>query len=319
MKTLFFTTGLLLCSFLKAQNLVPNPSFEDTVNCPFQSGDMDKASGWTSFCGSPDYFKSCNQSDWGVPTNICGYQMAASGNAYAGFITYYSGGINEREFPACTLLSPLSIGTKYYVSFKVALSLENIANPANCASNGIGAKFATNPYICDALINNNPSVYTDSIVKDSTNWTRITGSFIADSAYYYLVIGNFFDDANTDTVKYFNSWWDDFAYYYLDDVCVGTDSAFVYSYNGVTGISHNRANPMVSFYPNPFKDFLFIQTSFNQEMTISIYNLLGEQLLSTSQTSTKSFSIDLSSIPSGVFIINFKTSNQSTSYKLQKL
>ena len=314
---LFFVSSSLL---VKAQiNLVPNPSFEDTVNCPYQSGDIAKAAGWLTLCGSPDYFKSCNQYDWGVPANIFGYQMAASGNAYAGFITYYTGGINDREFPACTLSSPLSIGTKYYVSFKVALSLENIANPTNCASNKIGVMFATNPYICDALINNNPPVYTDSIVTDSTNWTRIKGSFIADSAYTYLVVGNFFDDTNTDTVKFFNSWWDDFAYYYLDDVCVGTDSAYVYGYDGVTGISQNRANPMVSFYPNPVKDFLFVQTSSNQAVNVSIDNLLGEQLMNINEASSKVFPIDLSNIPSGMFIINFKTSNQSSSYKLQKL
>ncbi len=63
-----------------AQNLVPNPSFEVFTSCPYQAGDIDKANGWTSLCGSPDYFNTCNQYDWAVPNNIFGYQLPASGN-----------------------------------------------------------------------------------------------------------------------------------------------------------------------------------------------------------------------------------------------
>lgn len=313
----------MLCLFIVGfgfgQNLVPNPSFEDTISCPYQSGDIEKAVGWTTLCGSPDYFKSCNQYDWGVPTNIFGHQMAASGNSYSGFISYYSGQTNLREFPACQLNSSLNIGTRYYISFKVALSLENIANPTNCASNNIGAMFTTAPYFCDNLITNNPPVYTNNIVTDSTNWTRITGSFIADSAYSHLVIGNFFDDANTDTIKFFDSWWDDFSYYYLDDVCVGTDSAYVYGFDGSAGIQQNNLSSYISFYPNPVNDYLFIKNNSNQAIEVSIYDLLGEEVLNIENTSVKSFSFDLRDIPSGIYIINFKSNNQSTNYKLQKI
>ncbi len=289
-------------------NLVPNPSFEDTVNCPYQSGDIAKANGWMSLCGSPDYFKSCNQSDWGVPTNIFGYQMAASGNAYSGFITYYTGGINEREFPACALSIPMNIGTKYYVSFKVALSLENVANPTNCASNKIGAMFTTNPYTCDELITNNPPIYTNSVVTDSTNWTRITGSFIADSAYTYLVIGNFFDDNNTDTLKFFNSWWDDFAYYYLDDVCVGTDSIFVNSYSYVTRISENKELPTVSFYPNPVADIVNIETASDIE-EIYLINSLGQVVYQDKSKKSKRIDVSVSIFPQGFYALKIKTKN----------
>jgi hypothetical protein len=301
------------------QNLVGNASFEDTVNCPFQSGDIEKAVGWTSFCGSPDYFKSCNEYDWGVPTNIFGHQLAASGNSYSGFISYYSGQTNLREFPACQLSSPLNIGERYYISFKVALSLENIANPTNCATNNIGAMFMTVPYICDNLINNNPPVYASNTITDSTKWTSITGSFIADSAYMYLVIGNFFDDAQTDTIKFFESWWDDFAYYYLDDVCLGTDSSYVYGFDSFASIQQNSLSSKISFFPNPVNDYLFIKNNSNQAIEISIYDLLGKEMINIENSSSKSFYSNLNNIPSGMLIINIKSNNQSTNFKLQKL
>lgn len=317
MKKLLLCTVLLfvpVCWYAQT-NLVPNASFEDTINCPYQAGDIDKASGWTSFCGSPDFYYACNQYDWGVPNNLAGYQNPASGNAYTGFATYSNSAPNAREFPTCTLANPLTIGTKYFVSFKVALALTNFMQ-LNTATNKIGAMFTTGLYPC--IITNNPPIFSDSIITDSLNWTRITGSFIADSAYSYLSIGNFFDDANTDTVKFLNDFSDN-AYYYLDDVCLGTDSAFVYGYDWVTGISQNSANPILNFYPNPVKDYLFVQTYLNEVINVSIYNLLGEQLLNIKEAPSKTFSIDLSSIPSGMLIINFETSNQSSSYKLQKL
>jgi hypothetical protein len=296
-----------------------NPSFEDTVSCPYQSGDIDKSIGWTSFCGSPDYFNTCNQFDWGVPNNISGYQQAASGNAYVGFISYSNVGANTREFPACNLSSPLTIGTKYYLSFKTGLSLENIANPANCASNKIGATFTTGAYFCNSIITNTHPIFTNSIITDSLNLTRITGSFVADSAYTYLVIGNFFDDANTDTIKFFNSWWSDFAYYYLDDVALSTDSSFVYNYSYSTGVAENNFSNQITAYPNPVVDYLNIKNTSNQPLDISIYNILGELLYSANGVTDKTFSVNLTNTQKGLLLVNIKTKSESINYKFLKL
>src|ERR1700740_3594612 len=106
---------------LKAQtNLVPNPSFEDTVGCPQGQDEIDKSIGWSSYRYTPNYFNSCDQSNYiSVPDNFAGYQFAASGNAYSGFVAYLShtlvGVNNFREFIGHSLFSPLSIGTKYFV------------------------------------------------------------------------------------------------------------------------------------------------------------------------------------------------------------
>ncbi|MGQ0827814.1 MAG: T9SS type A sorting domain-containing protein [Bacteroidota bacterium] len=298
-------------------NLVTNPSFEDTVNCPYQAGDIFKANGWTSLCGSPDFFNTCNQYDWGVPTNICGFQLPASGNAYAGFVTYSNSMTNAREFPACNLSSSLNVGTKYFVSFKVVLSLENVANPANCASNKTGAMFTMGTSICNSLITNNPPVFTDSIITDSLNWTKISGSFVADSAYSNMVIGNFFDDANTDTTKFFNSWWSDFAYYYLDDVCVSTDSLFANNYI-YTGIKKNNSSNGISCYPNPIVDNLTIKNLMQEKMDVKIYNILGEQVFFIKDVTDKELTVNLSSIVSGILFVQIKSGKQTNSYKLLK-
>ncbi|MEW6468698.1 MAG: T9SS type A sorting domain-containing protein [Bacteroidota bacterium] len=310
---------VFLCFSSVAQiNLVPNPSFEDTINCPYQAGDIGKAVGWTSLCGSPDYFSTCNQFDWGVPTNIFGFQQPASGNSYAGFITYSDVMLNTREFPACNLISPLSIGTKYFISFKIALSLENIANPTNCASDKTGLKFTMGNSICNSLINNNPPVFTSTIISDSLNWTRVAGSFIADSAYTMVVIGNFFDDSNTDTTKFFNSWWSDFAYYHVDDVCVSTDSVYANNYN-YTGIQTNQAINSFICYPNPLIDKLTIQNQSNEKMTIEVYNGWGEMLMFRPDVFQKVTTIDCGNIPPGILFVKITSGQQIHTYKLLKL
>jgi hypothetical protein len=73
----------------------------------------------------------------------------------------------------------------------------------NCsASNNIGVRFTTKPYSASfpPPINNTATLNTDTIVKDTLNWILLSWNFTADSAYNYIYIGNFFDNAHTDTV-----------------------------------------------------------------------------------------------------------------------
>ncbi|MBK9599335.1 MAG: hypothetical protein IPO60_13715 [Flavobacteriales bacterium] len=43
-------------------------------------------------------------------------------------------------------------------------------------------------------------VYSQAVVADTLNWDLVSGSFVADSAYQYVVIGNHFRNALTDTL-----------------------------------------------------------------------------------------------------------------------
>ncbi|MEO5569521.1 MAG: hypothetical protein ABIT08_07925 [Bacteroidia bacterium] len=54
----------MLSTSAKSQNLVPNPSFEDTVHCPDHGGNIDQATGWIN-CGiTPDYYNACANSSF---------------------------------------------------------------------------------------------------------------------------------------------------------------------------------------------------------------------------------------------------------------
>jgi hypothetical protein len=297
---------------LQAQNLVPNPSFEDTIACPIGINQVEDAVGWINFRSSPDYYNSCATpfSHVSVPSNSTGYQCPANGNAYCGFIPYTTGFNNYREFLGIELLNPLVTGQKYYVSFKVSLS-----NQCICGCNKLGALFSTVKFPLDTFgnnpLNNFSHVYTNGVITDTVNWTTIFGSFVTDSAYKYIMIGNFFDDANTDTIRFYPVTGCS-VYYFIDDVCVSTDSLTCEIPNGPnvcdTGVyifETNLSKESIAIYPNPSNDYVHIMMSdeADQIYSCTIFNAYGNRIRQLKNPST----VDVSDLPDGIYLFQIRS------------
>jgi hypothetical protein len=288
---LLFYSFLFFCSIARAQNLVPNYSFEDTVACPFL-GQIDKAAEWSSNRESPDYFNICS-TIFGVPSNQWGHQFPHFGNAYSGLATFSKALTNLREYMGVQLIQPLIIGQKYYLLFFVSRAVS--PNPyINVATNKIGARFSTVPYSASnwAPINNYAQVYTDSIIVDTINWVKISGSFIADSAYQYLSIGNFFEDSVTSYLSFDST--SHVAYYYIDDVFLSTDSTI--------GIQEINSSNEIKIFPIPTtSSFTLHCPSSMVHGQVTIYNSLAEKVHQQRITSTTQ-QINLSVSP-GVYFL----------------
>ncbi len=324
----FVVLFLFICSVGVGQtNLVINPSFEDTLQCP-TNGWITHAANWQPFSSSPDYYNSCvpSWSLYSVPNNYFGEQIAASGQAYAGIFCYVEGETDyssDREILGGNLTTPLTIGQKYFVSFKVALTLNTQNTGSSLAINKLGVLFSTISYSnIDSTtippIENFAHVYTDSIITDSTNWTTIFGSFTADSAYMYICVGNFFRVDSTDTVHVIST--NPFtpnAYYFIDDICVSTDSAFCANYI-YTGIEEEQLNDNFNIYPNPVTDYFQVNQTFTEPYDLTIYNALGQQLYQEKNITANSKTINTTAFTKGLLLINIKSSNQSINYKLLK-
>lgn len=192
-KHLFLSFFIIFTVAVKAQNLVPNPSFEDTVSVPL-GGVIDDATGWIN-CGlTPDYYNPAFDSDgfgFGVPNCFyTGYQNALDGFSFAGLgLTQ----IPEQpgEFIGVQLTQPLTIGTRYYVSGYISR-----ADDFRCSTNNFCFRFFNSMYFSPGnppAFDNFAQVGSTVINSDSLNWQFINGSFVADSAYQYLVMGNFFN------------------------------------------------------------------------------------------------------------------------------
>lgn len=306
---------LLLSVGVFAQNLVINPSFENYTSCPPGGIQISNSTNWYAYRWSPDYFNSCtSNSACSVPINAYGYQFAATGGAYSGLFCYGANGNDTtlREYLGAQLSNQLIIGQKYYVSLKVNCS----NNPnMNCRTNKLGALFSTVSFrnLSDGNLNvvnptpikNYAHIYTTSVISDTVNWTTISGSFIADSTYNYIIIGNFFDNQQTSHTKIDNS-PSCLAYYFVDDICVSTDSM---TCMGSTGINEHELSAQLIIYPNPSASAFNIQLPTHHSFALSIIDITGRAVY-MNKNATGTVAIDVNGFSSGVYYV--KAVNEKT-------
>jgi len=291
------------------QNLVPNPSFEDTLGCPQGYPDLNtKCQYWKSFRITPDYMNNCS-SVCGY-YNQYGYQAPHSGSAYAGIGVYAVTVPNEREHIGVQLTSQLTIGAKYYISFFVSPSWNNLLT--NIACNKIGALVTTYQYSDpDGVypLPNSCTTKTDSVITDTLNWYQIFGSFIADSTYQYLVIGSFFDDAYVDTLHFPYLVVPQVSYYYLDDVCLSADSLFALSWTGLQQPFLYQNN--ISLSPNPVQNLLTINfPSPSSAATIAVYDVAGRKIVLPTTYSNNKAELTTTTLPNGIYLLQI-TNNKT--------
>lgn len=240
---------VLIYGRLSAQtNLINNPGFENYISCPDSYNQIWFCDGWTGVPGCmnttdvADYFHTCSQTPGFFPPSVVsGYQFPHGGNAYCGIITTSLVVSDCNEYCQQQLLDSLIPGTKYSLSFYASLSGTSYFT---LASNKLGALFTTYEINNSALFptQNFAHIYTDTIITDTSGWYFFTGSFIADSAYKYITIGNFFDDAHTLTQSLTSGAL--YSMYFIDDVYLGVDTAL--------SIKDNLSSePVLTHYPNP--------------------------------------------------------------------
>lgn len=286
------------------QNLVLNPSFEDFTICPDNTNQVERATGWFNFGNTPDYFHVCSSNIVSIPLNAFGYQLPASGQAYCGLGTYYNS--SYREIIGTELISPLITGTTYYISYKINYSHDTSIYYNCVASNKLGVKFSNTFYseFAPFPIDNISHVYSNSIITDTLGWFRVIGIFTPSINYQYLMIGNFFDNLNTDTLMFCSL--NVSSYYFLDDICVSTDSAFAYNYT-YTGISAESFSNQILLYPNPTSNSNGISISSPEVINkYTIYSALGSVIQFDSPFTNNIF-IGLSDYSKGIYYITITT------------
>ncbi len=273
----------------EAQNLVPNPSFElltDTCPCNFGFQGGAKPLYWEKWNQSPDYFNTCVDQSCqldsliDVPQNGFGFQHALHGDAYVGMAAY-DGFTNFREYVGCQLLSPLQEGETYHVSFHTNVAFGGNYWAPFWACSNMGMLFTMQPNIWSDLdqppfaLRNYAHLHSTAVISDTANWTLVSGTFEADSAYQYLVIGNFFSDALTDTIHLLPG--PSLApYYFVDGVCVTTSAEGCGFANGLT----EQTQRVSTAFPNPADSWIQVNiggTGFVLWQTFDVMGMLTAQ------------------------------------------
>jgi len=231
---ILFVIHLAVSSSGNAQNLVINPSLEKYDTCPFNMGQINFSNNWFSPAypsSTSEYYNACDLTNQvGVPISGNGavFQYARTGCAYGGIALYVSDNPNYREYIEATLLTPLIAGKNYCIKFYV-----NKVGIVQFAIDAIGAYLSNDSVLYSAppptLLTKIPQINnpTNNIITDTVNWVKISGSFTASGGEQFITIGNFNNDASTNT-QYMGGGLPGGAYYFIDDVSVYPCDAPVY-------------------------------------------------------------------------------------------
>ena len=202
------------CFFLckgKAQNLVPNPSFENFTSCP-KAQEFYKLTPWCGLSGGEDGYNTCNNifgpGGVGIPYTSLGFQYPRTGNGFGSFylIAIGAGTQDYREYIQVPLTTPLKAGKTYCGTMYL-----NLINSVKYSTDKVGMYFSQTPYACNQAfptpqhivpINVIPQIANSAgnFITDTLNWTEVSSAFTAVGNEQYLTIGNFLNDAATNTV-----------------------------------------------------------------------------------------------------------------------
>ena len=303
---------------VKAQNLVPNPSFELYDTCTYSTGFVgnSKPLYWEKWYQSPDYIQTCAGSLGGldtllgIPLNGFGFQYPVHGEAYVGLCSFGTtgGGVNYREYIGCQLVEPMEVGETYDLSFYTNVAVNGSYWWMRWASNNMGMLFTMQPNIWTGMdqplfeLRNYAHLYSSAMIADSVNWTLVSGSFVADSAYQFLVLGNFFSNSLTDTVHLVPG-PSLGAYYFVDGICVtriGQECSFA---NGI-------GEPEVGetfVWPNPTDGWLNVHMKAG--MVWQIFDVTG-RLVHSGVSTTSQFNLDVRDQAQGEYILKLESSRR---------
>lgn len=299
----------LLVQVSYSQNLVPNPSFEDTTGCPNGVNQVYKAKFWANPTqASPDYYNSCDAMIWGqnVPYTGFGFQSARTGNAFTGFYAFQKIMPNYREYVQVKLTDTLTAGRKYLAFFYV-----NLSNISQYSISSIGAFFSATPISSSntGVLNYTPQLQNVQGIQlnDSVQWMLIQDTLVANGTESYLTIGNFKVDGQSDTT--YHGWWssNNIAYYYVDDVSVIDVEAL--------GIHNNKNKYDLTLYPNPANNDLEVKCWIKRG-AIDILDLMGNII--KHEYFSEQIQINVSDLASGVYFVRVRDSQRQYTRKFVK-
>ncbi|MBS1924317.1 MAG: T9SS type A sorting domain-containing protein [Bacteroidetes bacterium] len=317
-----FIIYLCLFSAIKAdsQNLVLNPSFEDTIACPTTTAIPMQCEYWyTANIGSPDYFSEqpdifCGTSP--VPLSNAGYQYARTGIAYVGLGTFVSSifpnGINRREYIGGELSDTLKQGHEYCVSFYIS-----VAEELKYVTDGIGLYLSIDSAV-DYTINTNlpfvPQISNPSgnIIYDTLNWVQISGTYIANGGEKYFTIGNFKDDANTliDSINNNVPQSRYVSYLFIDDVSVIDCTV------GIGEVNDNLSSGKL--YPNPANTVVYYEDNLNdiEKGIIQLQDISGRNLKEYNlKSGVNRITISVSDLAKGIYMVKIKINGRADENK----
>ena len=247
------TLMISLPAQMRAQeNLVPNPGFEVINECPNHFSLISAPDEPFTYCdswlepnkGSSDIYHACCTWPYtvSVPDNVIGHIPAARGNAYGGIYMFYFYDLDPgqwlyREYLQVKLKEPLVAGKSYCIGFLTRPLRHNATDSSSViyVVQDIGVHISQEPvrdfgdWTGLQNLQVEPQIVADNVV-DVTDWTRISGIYLAEGGEQWITLGNFQDDEHSFPREIietpvaptqYPSWGvPHYAYYFIDEVFV---------------------------------------------------------------------------------------------------
>lgn len=195
LKALFLSLTLALAAIAMAQNLVPNPGFEEPDFCevvPIEN-DLQLLTDWFSAStGTPDLYTveagtACGNYLYpGDPDDL--YREPYQGNRFVGFYAYLEGD-TVKEYCSTPLLAELQVGHRYRVGFHY-----RVYSAFRYAVQELGVLFTHEAVQLNHAgpIRQLPQVtfLGAPYLNNVDEWTRVQGEFVAEGGEHFLTIGS---------------------------------------------------------------------------------------------------------------------------------
>lgn len=140
-----------------------------------------------------------------------------------------------------------------------------------------------------------------SVITETEEWVIISGTIVADSAYQYLIIGNFFSELIYDTTNVGTNPYNR-VYYYVEDVSV---------YNpGHTEITEEVSSYRLHYNAQNKQVSVFYQGSFDESIErLEVYSVTGQHISTLYSLNSNHVIIDCSTYVPGVYFVRSLDSN----------
>ncbi|MBD3636989.1 MAG: hypothetical protein HUJ25_06550 [Crocinitomicaceae bacterium] len=234
-KTSLVILFIIFFQFVNGQNLIPNPGYEDTSGCPGATVFLQHTDHWfrlPNHDGSPDlYYGDCGYN--GIINTMAPNQLPFEGKGYVGAFSFY-GQYNQAEYLCVKLNSPMVKDSVYYIEFHV------LPSPRYTNFHGsFGAHFSVDKPLGDGNgfhvqpFEEHIGNPIDKLIKDTINWTTISGFYKANGGEQYMILGNFrrteeIPFESFDRFDYINK---NSSYYFIDGVGVKKNDGAPFVWN----------------------------------------------------------------------------------------
>jgi hypothetical protein len=317
MRNILAALFIFISNTSTAQNLVPNPSFEDTISCALSTNPYapECATPWYTSGGTPDYCSitySCASTF--PPLNPpFGFQYPRTGDAHIGIPIFTDSPLypNHREYFGVELSDALIANHLYHVSFYVSL-----ANQCRFATDDIGAFFSdtstsnpNGPHLLIPKITPQITNQPGNLLSDTMNWMLVSDTFIAQGGEKFMTIGNFLHDSiTTFSNAYPNNPYLS-IYFFVDDVSVEDITV---------GIEDVQYNNFIAIYPSPATQYFTVKSSL-RFTEVLITDVLGRVIYRKKNQLVSDYNIiECSNWHEGIYLLTVISGNEINNKKVVK-